>query len=675
MTTNTILLIVLSLLIAGGLSYFHYYYKAKSKLKVNLLLAFLRFLAIFGLLILLINPIITSSNTVIEKPILAIVSDNSSSVSYLKADKKAKEIHSKLVNNKDLQQKFKIQSYQFDVDFLAFQNLNFKGKQTNLDVVAKDLKAINRNKFYPTVLLTDGNQTTGNDYVFRFDDSNKIFPIVLGDTTEVLDLKINQLNVNKYAFLKNQFPVEVFLQYSGSKNISANFQISKSNTILSNQKLSFSPTKNTAVLNVFLTADKTGTQLYKASLISTEKEKNSYNNTKNFAVEIIDQKTNVALISEINHPDIAALKRSIESNAQRKVSIVKPKQISDLNNYNVLVFYQPTSEFSNVFETNKNAKINSFIITGTHTDFNFLNQQQTNLNFKMAAQKENYLAVFNSQFNLFAVDNIDFENFPPLENLYGKIQSSSNTSILLSSKIRAINTGMPLLAFSENQGNRSAFLLGENSWKWRMESHNQTNSFDKYDVFIAKIIQFLTTNTIKKSLVVNHESFYNSGENIEITAQYFNKNYEFDEKAHLSISLVNSKTKQTKRYDLLKTNNAYKVNLDGLSAGNYNFTVKELNSKTTYSGHFEIIDFDIEKQFVNPDIDRLEQLAEISKGKLYFPDQTDVLIQQLLTDENYKTIEKTNSSQTPLIDWKYLLLLICSLFAAEWFIRKYNGLL
>ena len=176
-------------------------------------------------------------------------------------------------------------------------------------------------------------------------------------------------------------------------------------------------------------------------------------------------------------------------------------------------------------------------------------------------------------------------------------------------------------------------------------------------------------------MVVNHESFYNSGENIEITAQYFNKNYEFDEKAHLSISLVNSKTKQKKRYDLLKTNNAYKVNLDGLSAGNYNFTVKELNSKTTYSGHFEIIDFDIEKQFVNPDVDRLEQLAEISKGKLYFPDQTDVLIQQLLTDENYKTIEKTNSSQTPLIDWKYLLLLICSLFAAEWFIRKYNGLL
>lgn len=675
MTINTILLIILSLIIAAGVSYFQYYYKAKSKLKVNLLLAFLRFLGVFSLLLLLINPIITSVNNITEKPVLAVVTDNSNSIAYLKANETAKEVHSKLVSDKALQEKFSIQFYQFDNDFVPFRRLDFKGKQSNIDKVAKDLKAINRNKLFPTILLTDGNQTSGNDYVYSFDISNKVFPIVLGDTIPVLDLKINQLNVNKYAFFKNKFPVEVFLQYSGTKNITADFQILQGNSVLSKQKVSFSVIKNTAVVNLLLPANKIGTQLYQARLISTEKEKNNYNNTKHFAVEIMDQRTDIALISTINHPDVAALKRAIESNAQRKVTIFKPKQINDLNKYNVLVLYQPGAEFSSVFEANKSAKTNTFIITGTHTDFNFLNQQQANLNFKMTPQKEDYLAVYNPQFNLFALDNIGFENFPPLENKYGKIQTGGNTSVLLSSKIRAIDTNMPLLVFSENAGHRSAFLLGENSWKWRLESHNQNDSFEKYDVFIDKIIQFLATNTTKKSLVVNHESFYNSGDVIEITAQYFNKNYEFDEKAHLNMTIVNSKTKQTKSYDLLKATNAYKVNLDGLPAGNYSFTVKELNSKTSYSGHFTILDFDIEKQFINPDVDRLSQLAEISKGKLYFPKQTDALIQQLLTDENYKTIEKTNRSQRPLIDWKYLLLLICSVFTAEWFIRKYNGLL
>ncbi|MEL1240239.1 hypothetical protein [Flavobacterium flavipallidum] len=675
MTTNTILLIICSLIIAAGLSYFQYYFKAKSSSKMNLLLAFLRFIGIFGLLLLLINPIITSINTVIEKPILAIISDNSSSISYLKADKDASELVSTFKSNNELKEKFNIQSYQFDADLVAFQKLDFKGKQSNIDIVAKNLKSINRNKSFPTILISDGNQTSGNDYVYSFDTANKVFPIVLGDTTQVLDLKVNQLNVNKYAFLKNQFPVEVFLQYSGNKPITADFQISQGNSILNKQKISFSPTKNTAVVNVLLSAAKIGTQLFKASLFSNEKEKNSYNNHKNFAVEIIDQKTNVAIISAINHPDIAALKRAIESNSQRKVTIVKPKQINQLNDYNVLVLYQPTAEFKSVFENNKIAGLNTFIITGTHTDFNFLDQFQQDFDFKITSQKEDYLAEFNSLFNLFAIDNIGFENFPPLQNPYGSIKINSKSNILLWSKIRAIETKAPLLAFTENNGKRGAFLFGENSWKWRLESHIKENSFEKYDVFIDKIIQFLASNNSKKSLVVNHESFYNSGDAIEITAQYFNKNYEFDEKAHLNISVVNSKTKQRKTYDLLKGNNAYKVNLDGLIPGSYQFTVTELNSKSSYSGRFEILDFDIEKQFVNPDVDRLKQLASLTNGKLYYPNQAEKLIQSLLADENYKSIEKNNVSRSPLIDWKWLLLLICVIFSAEWFIRKYNGLL
>ena len=109
---------------------------------------------------------------------------------------------------------------------------------------------------------------------------------------------------------------------------------------------------------------------------------------------------------------------------------------------------------------------------------------------------------------------------------------------------------------------------------------------------------------------------FRSGDALEISAQFFNKNYEFDEKARLTISVTNKNTKQNKRYDLLRTNNAFKVNLDGLSAGQYTFSVKELNSNSTYNGYFEILDFDIEKQFVNPDLQKLTQLANQTKGNL-----------------------------------------------------------
>ncbi|MBC7643052.1 MAG: hypothetical protein H7174_12075 [Flavobacterium sp.] len=674
----SILLILLSIITAAGLSYFQYFYKNKSKNKVTWALSLLRFFSILGILLLLINPIFSRKTYETVKSPLPIVIDNSSSIKDLKVNNKALEIYKTLIENKDLAEKYNVQTYGFDSEFQSISgtdSITFKGKQTNLDKVAKNLNSINKSKSFPTVLITDGNQTSGNDFVYSFDSNNKVFPVIVGDTTTFLDLKINQLNVNKYAFHKNKFPVEIFLQYSGNKTINANFNISQGKTILAMQSISFSNSKKSAIINVLLPANNVGLQIFKASILSNESEKNIYNNSKNFAVEVIDQKTNVAIVTSLNHPDVGALKRAIETNVQRKVTIVKPNDLKSLSDYNVLIFYQPTQEFKQVFENNKIAGINSFIITGNNTDFNFLNQQQTNLIFKMSGQREDYIASYNKQFNLFALDNIGFETFPPLQNAFGTVNTSGNVSVLLNSKIRNIDTDSPLLAFTENQGKRSAYLLGENIWKWRFQTNVENKSFEKFDVFIDKTIQFLATNNSKKSLVVTHESFYNSGDALEISAQYFNKNYEFDEKARLSISVTNKNTKQNKRYDLLKTNSAFKANLDGLSAGQYTFSVKELNSGTTYNGYFEILDFDIEKQFVNPDFQKLTQLADLTKGKVYFPNQVDELIKTLLKNDNYRAIQKEITKKTPLIDWYWLLVLIAISLSSEWFIRKYNGMI
>lgn len=675
MTTNTILLIFLSLLIAGAYSYYNYYYKAKIKLKVHLVLALLRFITVFCVLLLLINPIISSKTLEIVKTPLVIAVDNSSSISNLKATKTTSDLFEKLASNSDLKDKFDIQSYRFDSGIESSNKFDFKGSQTNIDEVAKSIKSINKNALFPTVLITDGNQTSGNDFVFSFDPNNKVYPVAVGDTTTFLDLRISQLNANKYAFYKNKFPVELFLNYSGTKAITSNVTISQGNTKLNTQVISFSPSKKSVVVSVLLPANKVSLQIYKASIISKEKEINTYNNSYNFAVEVIDQKTEIALISSFNHPDLGALKRAIESNAQRKVTLLKPNDNNNLNKFNIAILYQPTVEFKSFFDKNKGLGINTFIITGTKTDFNYLNQQQRDLVFKMSSQSEDYIAEYKEDFNLFALDDIGFSQFPPLENPFGVVTTSSNVNVLLGSSVRNIKTNSPLLAFSENQGKRSAYLLGENCWKWRLQSHVDSKTYEKFDTFIDKTIQFLASNASKKSLVVTHDGFYNSGDAIEISAQYFNKNYEFDDKANLNITLVNRKSKAKKSYDLLKSNTDYKVNLDGLDVGKYDFIVRELNSNSVYKGAFEILDFDIEKQFVNPDLAKLTQLANQTKGQLIFPDQVDLLIKSLLENEEYKSIQKSIIKKIPLIDWTWLLIVLIISLASEWFLRKYNGML
>lgn len=673
MNTSTILFLLLSIVIAGGLSYFQYYYKAKNKSKLHLFLALLRFGVYFGILLLLINPKITSQTYEVQKTPLALVMDNSASIKYLKADETARQLYQQLSTNKALQEKFEIQTFSFDSEFQTESEFDFKGTQSNIEDVAKNLKSIHKNKRFPVVLLTDGNQTMGSDYVYSFPNKTAVYPVVLGDTTTFMDLKINQINVNKYAFHKNKFPVEVFLSYSGTQNIEANFSIKQGNSNIVQQTVSFGPNKKTAILNLLLPANSVGLQIYQATVSSKLQEKNTYNNSKKFAVEVIDQKSEVAIISTINHPDISALKRSIEQNSQRNVTLLKP-DAADLTKYNVLILYQPNATFKTVFDTNKKLQLPTWIVTGTQTDYNFLNQQQKDLVFKMSNQSEEFTATFDTNFNLFSTDNIGFESFPPLNNLFGTVQINGATTTLLGSKIRAIDVASPLLTFN-NQSPRTAYLMGENIWRWRMQTNIKKESFESFDIFVDKIVQYLATTSSRKSLVVEHESFYNSGDALIISAQYFNKNYEFDEKARLTIAVKNTETNKTKNYDLLKSNNSFSVDLEGLPAGKYSFVVKELNSNTTYSSTFELLDFDIEQQFVNPNLQQLTQLATQTNGQAFMPNQLDAIIDSLKNNSDYTAVEKQLTTKKPLIDNVLLLILLALFLAIEWFVRKYNGML
>jgi len=675
MTKTTIFLLLLSLIIAGLLSFYQYLYKVKNKSKLNLFLTFLRFVSYFTVFLLLINPIISRKTLETSKTPLPIFFDNSQSISELEASENTTKIYKALSENSKLKDKFEIQTYLFDDEIYQDKALDFKGKQSKIDQVSKDIKQLYKAPLFPVILVTDGNQTQGSDYIYSFQSNANVFPVVVGDTTEVEDLKINQVNVNKYAFLKNKFPIEVFSQYNGQKSITATVTISENGSTIFKENIAFSTKQKVKTVNALLNANSIGVKKYTVSISSNLTEKNKTNNIKYFAVEVLDQRKEIAIISSINHPDLGAIKRSIEANQQRKVTILKPKEISDLTKYNTCIFYQPNSEFSTIISQAKKLGLNVFFITGKSTDFNVMNQSQTDLTFKMTNQKENYVATYKDQFNLFAQDDINFEYFPPLENGFGSVKTNSNVSILLGSKINRIEVEIPMLCFSENGQKRNAFLLGENIWKWRIESHVKTKEFTEFDTFMDKIIQFLTTNNSKKSLVVTHESFYNSGEPIEITAQFFNKNYEFDENAKLSIALQNKTKNTSKTYDFLKGNNEYKVSLDNLEAGNFSFTVTEKNSNTKYSSSFEILDFEIEKQFVNADKKRLEQLAQNTNGKAFYPTNIDALVDTLLKNENYKAIQKEIVKKSPLIDWVWLLVLLAIALATEWFVRKYNGLL
>jgi hypothetical protein len=123
-----------------------------------------------------------------------------------------------------------------------------------------------------------------------------------------------------------------------------------------------------------------------------------------------------------------------------------------------LIYINRQQNFKTILRIQKGAGINTFIITGNNTD-NFLNQQQDNLNFKMSGQKK-IICRFYRQFNLFAADNIGSKIYRLLQNALNHDYKGA-VSVLLSSKIRTIDTNSPLLAFLRKSG-KEPLIFREN---------------------------------------------------------------------------------------------------------------------------------------------------------------------------------------------------------------------
>ena len=112
-----------------------------------------------------------------------------------------------------------------------------------------------------------------------------------------------------------------------------------------------------------------------------------------------------------------------------------------------------------------------------------------------------------------------------------------------------------------------------------------------------------------------------------------------------------------------------------MEAGDYKFTINDQAENISKLGGFKILDYNVEQQFSNANVSKLQTVALNSQGSSYFISDTNPLIEQLLKDERFVTIQKSTKKVVPLIDWKFLLAFIALSLSAEWFIRKYNGLI
>ncbi len=451
------------------------------------------------------------------------------------------------------------------------------------------------------------------------------------------------------------------------------FTIKESGKLIYTKNIQLSKTKNSAKLSFHLPTTSVGKHYYTATVSALKNEKTTLNNTQKFTVEVIDEQSKIVLITDMLHPDIGMLKRSIESNKQRKLVIKKATDKIDLHKYQMVVLYQPNSKFSAIFKSIKKQKKNFLIVTGTQTDWNFLNTNQHYFKKEVIRKTEDYNPKFNPSYMSFLNKDLGFANFAPLTDFFGDVTFSTAHETLLFQKINNFSSNKPLLATFEENGIRGAVILGENTWRWRMASKIETRSFIDFDMFVSKLIHYLSSTKRSKLLEVTNKSNFLANEPVKINAQLFNANFAFNPNASLWVALQDKKTKKIIKYPFALLNNTYELNLTNLNPGKYSYIVSVDNSKQKAKGSFVISSFSMEQQFIGANKTSLEYLALNNNGIISYPNTIPNLVEKILANQNYKTIQKYKEIKTPLIDWKYVLGFILFFLGLEWFIRKYKG--
>ncbi|MCH8534100.1 MAG: hypothetical protein LAT51_03435 [Flavobacteriaceae bacterium] len=573
MANQNLLFIAFIIIASFGLSFFQYYKAVFNKEKTAYLFLFLRTITYSILGILLLNLSIEQKNTEITNKELVLAVDNSNSISALADTTKVKKWVDLFLKDKELNEKFKIIPFQFGKHFTTLKELDFQDQETNLASVFTESKELVSDEEIPLILLSDGNPTFGSDVAFERNSTKfDVYPVVLGDTIQYFDSKIDQVNVNSYAFLNNKFPIETFVSYKGKQDFKTRIELKENGRLIDQKEVNFTSNQPTKRIQFEVLADEVGVKTFQIELLPNTDEKQTENNLQELAIEVVDESTKILILTSFLHPDLAVLKKSIESNQQREVEILPIQNYAgNLEGVNLLIFYQPTSSFSSVFNQMNQSEIPHIVITGKQTDYSFLNRIQNDFIKQISSSTEEYYPSFNEDFSTYQQEDIYSDAFPPLEDVFGSVELLNPASVLFYQKIQSIETKEPMLFFVTQDGVRRSYLLGEQLWRWRATSYLQeNNSFETFDSFINNWIGYLSLNQKKSRLIVDAKSFYKTQQSAKIKATLFDQNYQLDKNSSLFIKFIDEEN-STREFPMLFTNQNFEFNLDALDAGDYTY--------------------------------------------------------------------------------------------------------
>jgi hypothetical protein len=679
--------LLLCLLLGAAYAVALYYQDIKRGLKplTHRVMLVFRFLSVSLIAFLLMGPLIKQTDKLVEKPIIILGVDNSKSMVLTSDSVYYKTEFPKAITalTEALQKKCEVKIYSYGDKLVSGFDASYNGLKTDISTVFNEVNTrfSNRNAA-ALILATDGIYNEGTDPFYAARKiAFPVYTVALGDTLLKKDILIRKVIVNKTAYKGDKFPVEVLVEMNKCAGAAAKLALSQGAHLLESREIRANSDHTLQKVSFMLDARDKGVIKYSLQLNELEGEGSSINNSASFIVEVLDTRQKIALIFDSPHPDVTAIQKGLEGSSHFEIDLLRANDLPKTYDKYDLVILNQLPSVTNVADLGIlfRSKASLLIIVGSQTDINSLNNLKPGLIINAAKTSfSESQPIVNEAFSLFSMDKKDiavFREFPPLQCPFGTYQFSPLADVLFYQKIGNVTTRSPMIMFTRIAEKKVGFIAGENIWRWRISDFIQQSNHESFDLMIDKIAQYLSTKDDKSFFRIHMNNRISENQPVEIEAEVFNASYELINEPDISITITDADNK-TYPFVFGRTPNAYFLNAGLFPIGEYSYKASVKVGPEVYqkSGKFYIEQVNVESSNLVADHNLLFRIASSHDGEMIGKKDIGKLADKILAREDIRSVSIYQQRMSDLIGNPWLFAMILALLAAEWIIRKREGM-
>lgn len=678
------------------------------------LLTALRALALGALLLLLFEPILRIVDREQQPAVLAILADNSQSMTINDhAGDRAAQTRSWLRSARSEISPPAAQSnmYPFDSRLRGARSaeddsLDFSGEVTDLSRAISELKeeAFEGN-VKAAVLISDGNYTVGKNPVYDAEALGiPIYVVGVGDTTEQKDILVDKVMTNQLAYAETRVPFEISIKSSGYTNEKVEVTLEEGGTALDRGIVQLKEGTAVYPIRLFAEPKEEGMRKYTVRVSSLEGELTGRNNLQSVFVKVLKSRLRIVMFAGGPSPDVASVRSILWEDRHFDVQAFVQRSANDfyegtpgrasLDSADCFVLIGFPGQATNpqmvqsIVDIVRTKRIPVLFIASRSLDFSKLQGLATFLPFSWSEVRRQEAAVFptvpesKKSHPLVTLGGSmtaeSWQELPPVYKTQTAFRVKPEAEALAFATLQGIALNDPLVSIRNINRYKSFAITAGAVWQWRLLAQGNSRTSNFFRELLGNAVRWLTTTQDDRNVRVapTQESF-TTAEPVTFTGQVYDDQLQPVDDAKVNIEIRRGeRTVETVLHSV--GNGLYEGSAESFGEGDYTFTARATGDGISYGddkGRFSVGQMNVEFLETKRNSEVLRQVASRSGGKYYDIADAGGIKEDIASAVSFESKELVHASEIELWNWQYLLGLIIILLAAEWFIRKRNGMM